>query len=406
MAIEVQMPKLGLTMTEGKIVRWLKKEGDQVNKGEALLEVMTEKIVTEVESPESGTLVKIIRQENEVIQVTETIALIADEGEDWQELLENVVGSATAVQTNNSEQLAQASMDSGASTIQKEDPSGRVRISPLARKIAYGNNLSSEDFKKITGTGPLGRIVKKDVIKYLEQAEDEATTVEESVTEPLSDLRSAIASRMTQSFTTTPHFYLETEVDAENLLNMRKTLNEKLEEDEESISVNDLLVKMVAVTLKKHPYLNSSFSEKGIILHKQVNIGVAVAIEEGLIVPVIRDAPNKSLRDISKNSRYLISNARSGELSYEDVSGGTFTLSNLGMFAVDSFTAIINPPESAILAVGRVAKKPFYSNGEFVLKSSMRLNLGLDHRVLDGAQGARFLTDLKAFIENPILLSL
>lgn len=410
MAVKVLMPKLGLTMTEGKIVRWLKKEGDLVKKGEALLEVMTEKITTEVESPEGGILVKIIYDAGKVIPISEPIALIAGEDEDWSAAVAELEVAASAASSKEGDKPGEVEPTEKVVAEETKAPSARIKISPVARRIAADKGLSDDELQNISGSGPSGRIVKEDIYNYLEQKSKQpppaAAAPAEGRTEPLSELRSVIARRMTQSFTTTPHFYLEAEADAGSLLAMRRSINETLKKDNESVSVNDILVKITAAVLRKHPYLNSSYSEQGIVFHDQVNIGVAVALERGLIVPVIKDAPGKGLREIASTGRSLIEKARSDSLSLDDITGGTFTLSNLGMFAVDSFTAIINPPESAILTVGRIMEKPVCSNGEIVVKQCMRLTIGLDHRVLDGAQGARFLDDLKACIENPHILIL
>lgn len=411
MAVKVLMPKLGLTMTEGKIVRWIKQEGEPIKKGEPLLEVMTEKIVTEVESPGSGILVKILHFKDAVVPITEIIALIAEEGEDWAAEIAELEQAVPPVTPKEKEQ--ERSQQIPAASMQKStaDHTTRLKISPLARRIAKENGLIEEDLRSINGSGPYGRIVKKDVLAYLEsgqRAEKDYTAVlpQSSRTEPLTDLRSAIARRMTQSFTTTPHFYLETEVEADNLLQMRAKINEALSNENKSVSINDILVKITAAVIARHPYINSSYSDQGIVIHDQVNIGVAVALDSSLIVPVIKDASRKGLQEIALTSRGLIDKARSDSLSLDDISGGTFTLSNLGMFAVDAFTAIINPPEAAILAVGRVVEKPVLAKGELLNKRFMRLTVGFDHRVLDGAQGARFLGDLKAYIENPYLLNL
>jgi pyruvate dehydrogenase E2 component (dihydrolipoamide acetyltransferase) len=410
-AVKVLMPKLGLTMTEGKIVRWIKQEGEPIKKGEPLLEVMTEKIVTEVESPGSGNLVKIFHFKDAVVPITEVIALIAEEGEDWAAEIAELEQSIPTVTLKEKDQ--ESSQQIPAASMQKAtaDHTTRLKISPLARRIAKENGLIEEDLRSINGSGPLGRIVKKDVLAYLESGQRAkkdyaAASPQTSRTEPLTDLRSTIARRMTQSFTTTPHFYLETEVEADNLLQMRTKINEVLSNENESVSINDILVKITAAVIARHPYINSSYSDQGIVIHSQVNIGVAVALDSGLIVPVIKDASRKGLQEIALTSRGLIDKARSDNLSLDDISGGTFTLSNLGMFAVDAFTAIINPPEAAILAVGRVVEKPVLAKGELLNKRFIRLTVGLDHRVLDGAQGARFLGNLKAYIENPYLLNL
>jgi pyruvate dehydrogenase E2 component (dihydrolipoamide acetyltransferase) len=412
-ATKVLMPKLGLTMTEGKIVRWIKQEGDPVKKGEPLLEIMTEKIVTEVESPGSGILVKIFHSTNAVVPITEVIALLAEKGEDWSAAAAEF-GHTTApdVVEKAVEKDLEKVIDSGSEPIlpeERPDDGARLKVSPLARRIAEEKGITKDELRSISGSGPSGRIVKKDILAYSERptkktAVSAAQQPAGGRVEPMSDLRGAIARRMTQSFTTTPHFYLEAEADAGSMLEMRSKINEILKKDNESVSINDILVKITAAALARHPYINASYSDQGITVHDQVNVGVAVALESGLIVPVIRDASAKGLREIAKNSRALIEKARNNNLALDDITGGTFTLSNLGMFTVDAFTAIINPPEAAILAVGRVVEKPVCADSEVVVGKRITLTLSLDHRVLDGAQGARFLGEIVNYIENPFLL--
>lgn len=408
MATKVLMPKLGLTMTEGKIIRWIKQEGDPVKKGEPLLEIMTEKIVTEVESPGSGILVKIFHKTDAVVPITEVIALLAEKGEDWS-------AAAEFGHTHPSdipEKIVEKDVDRGSELIlPKETPDDqtRLKVSPLARRIAEEKGITKEELRTMSGSGPSGRIVKKDILTYFERpvkkkAVSPALQPAGGRVEPLSDLRGAIARRMTQSFTTTPHFYLEAEADVVSMLEMRSKINEILKKDNESVSINDILVKITAAALVRHPHINASYSDQGITVHDQVNVGVAVALESGLIVPVIRDASAKRLREIALNGRALIEKARNNNLALDDITGGTFTLSNLGMFTVDAFTAIINPPEAAILAVGRVVEKPVCIDGEVVVRKRITLTLSLDHRVLDGAQGARFLGEIVNYIENPFLL--
>ncbi len=413
MSVKVLMPKLGLTMTEGKIVRWLKKEGEPVKKGEPLIEIMTEKIVTEVESPGSGILVKIFHSIDAVVPITEVIALIAEEGEDWSAAAAEFVHTPSQeMQEKISEKDDHKDDNSGSKPVlhlEAQDDKARLKISPLARRIAEENGITKVELRSIAGSGPSGRIIKKDILAYSERPGKEtvispAPQLAGARVEPLSDLRGAIARRMTQSFTSTPHFYLEAEADVLNLIEIRSLINESLKKENKSVSINDILVKITATALAKHHNINSSYTESGIIIHDQVNVGVAVALDEGLIVPVIKNAEKKGLREISETGRSLIEKARHGGLALDDITGGTFTLSNLGMFTVDAFTAIINPPEAAILAVGRVIEKPVVYEGEITIRKRVRLTLGLDHRVLDGAQGASFLGEIVELIENPYML--
>ncbi len=415
MAVRVIMPQMGLTMTNGKIVRWLKKEGDQVKKGEPLLEIKTEKIVTEVESPGDGILVKIFNQPEDLVPVTEPIAIIALDGEDTSDLIkeieaEKAAGEPASADAKEEPKPAAAPAPSTADeqVVAATLEGGRVKASPLAKKVAAEEGFLKE-LGRIKGTGPGGRIVKKDVLAYAERRKRQPSTAfqaaAETWTEPLTELRKSIASRMTGSWQT-PHFYLETEIDAGPLQEMRTKINNSVKEEDIKFSMNDLLVKIVARVLSENRYVNASYTEQGIVHHGEINVGVAVAIDEGLIVPVVRNADQKGLRQISGEARELITKAKDNTLGLDDITGGTFTISNLGMFPVDSFTAIINPPEAAILAVGRVVEKPVCLNGEIVVRACMMLTLGLDHRAIDGAKGARFLAALKETLENPYLLAL
>jgi len=407
-AVRVIMPKLGLTMTEGKIVRWLKEEGDPIKKGEPLLEIMTEKIVTEVESPGDGILVKILSFPEEVVQVTDVIAIIAPQGENVDAMIQEIEAEKTSTEGAPAPVEAVVQEEKAPAAVEEEVAvAGRVKASPLARRIAREKGIFDK-LERIKGTGPGGRIVKKDVLAYAEKEKTELTvpaTTVETRTEPLTALRQAIATRMSASWQT-PHFYLETEIDAGPLLEMRVKINEALKKDNLKITVTDLLVKIVAFVISENRYMNASYTKEGIVYPGEINTGVAVAIDEGLIVPVVKNADKKGIRQISQENRGLIAKAKENKLGLDDITGGTFTISNLGMFPVDAFTAIINPPEAAILAIGQVVEKPVCVNGEIKARTCMRITLGLDHRAIDGAQGARFLAALKETLENPLLLSL
>ncbi len=413
MAVRVIMPQMGLTMTEGKIVRWHKEEGEKVKKGEPLLEIMTEKIVTEVESSGDGILAKVFSAPEDVVPVTQVIGVLVEEGEDAEAVIKEIEAELAAAKAGAGEEAAPAEAPTAAvpAAAPREEaaaePGSRLKISPLARRIAGEKGLTAKELQQVAGTGPGGRIVKKDILTFIEKRGTAPFTapVEEERVEPLNDLRKTIASRMTQSWTT-PHFYLETEVDAGALQEMRLKVNEVLKKEEIRVTVTDLLVKIVAYVLSQYRYMNSSYSDAGIVYKPEINPGVAVALEDGLIVPVVRNADKKGIREISRTNRELIGRAREGRLTLEDVTGGTFTISNMGMFPVDAFTAIINPPECGILAIGRVVDKPVCINGEIKIRPCMRITLGVDHRVIDGAQGAAFLEALKEAIENPYLVSI
>lgn len=405
MAVEVLMPKMGLTMTEGKIVRWLKQEGEWVEKGEPLLEILTEKVSTEVESPGQGLLAKVLYSPGDVIPVTKVIAVLAAEGEDISDYLKDLADKPEKEETEPG--VSVSAMPSNVSDTGKGKikPVERIKASPLARRIAAEEGLTSKDLGNIEGTGPDGRIVKKDVLAYSAARKEQPVALTAKKI-PLNDLRQVIARRMTESWTSTPHFYLEAEVDVSELLALRARMNEFLERNDNKISMNDVILKVVAAVLSKHSYINASFTEEGIELKEEINVGIAVGSDEGLIVPVLKHADQKGLSQITRESKELIKKARAGKLVMDDITGGTFTISNLGMFSVDSFTAIINPPECAILSVGKISDKLMLEEGEVVSKPHLRITVGFDHRVVDGLTGAKFLADLKNTLESPFMMIL
>jgi pyruvate dehydrogenase E2 component (dihydrolipoamide acetyltransferase) len=406
MALKVVMPKLGLTMTEGKIVRWLKKEGEWVEKGEPLLEILTEKISTEVESPGQGFLAKIFSKPDDVVPITTVIAILASEGENISSL-DGETADKASIEASSASVTTPVESESPMVKEQRAiDYSNKVKASPLARRIASDEGMTIEDLKNIKGTGPGGRIVKNDILAYSAARKPQQAAVVTSNTVQLTELRQIIAKRLTHSWTTTPHFYLEAEVETVELSALRARMNKVLNNEAINISINDLIIKAVAAVLARHRYINASFTEEGIILKEEINIGVAVGLDEGLIVPVLHNANRKGLEEISRESRNLIAKAKDGGLAMNDITGGTFTISNLGMFSVDAFTAIINPPESAILAIGKIAERLVLEEGEVVSKEFMRINVGFDHRVVDGLTGARFLADLKETLENPYMMIL
>lgn len=408
MAKEVIMPKLGLTMEEGVINKWLVREGDRVEKGDPLFEVATDKVNMEVESPASGVVLKILYPEGATVPITEVVAYIGEEGEEVP-TPEKKAPTVAEVQEKPQEEV---SFPSREEAVAEE----RIKASPLARKLAkeYGIDLAT-----IKGTGPGGRIVKEDVERARKALEEERkkAPVAERVEEvalmkeapgrvvPLSRMRRIIAERMSESVRTKPHFFIFQEVLAEELVRMRERLLPLVEKQTGlRVSYTDILVKMVAKALERYPILNASFSEEGIIFHEDINIGVAVALEDGLIVPVIKEVQKKSIAQITVELHDLAERARSGKLTPEEISGGTFTISNLGMFGIDAFTAIINPPESAILACGAIKKRPVFDGKDIVPLSVMELTLSCDHRLIDGAQAAQFMQFLKTLLEEPFAL--
>jgi pyruvate dehydrogenase E2 component (dihydrolipoamide acetyltransferase) len=443
---KVEMPKMGDTMEEGKILRWIKKEGDPVKKGEMLAEVETDKVNIEIEAFASGTLRKILVSEGNSAPIGAAIALI---GAADEPLSENPGGNgatktpATREPVEHSPGNAQsvpAQVLSSTVAVQTTSPAasipgkgGRIFISPIARRIAQEHRL---DYATLQGTGPNGRIIKMDVEAALSRLQPVVTAMPEAVgvpgaqpqalpvssTEPimasidtgevveipLTAMRRTIARRLSQSMQTAPHFYVTSIIDTDKLAALRQQINEYAATDPSPVKVsfNDLIVKAAARALVRIPQVNVSFAEDRILQKKQVHIGVAVALEQGLIVPVLRNADQRGILDIAREVRRLSEAAREGKLRPEDFSGGTFTVSNLGMFDVDSFTAVINPPESAILAVGSITPTPVVVDGQVVVRNRMKVTLSADHRAIDGVMAARFLQEVKRLLEEPFGLIL
>lgn len=408
MAKEVLMPKLGMTMETGTIVQWFKEEGDSVEAGEVLLEVMTDKINIEVESYESGTLLKKYYQEDDVVPVNQVIAYIGNPGEqvpdeppaldgDQAEAGEETVETADEKAPSEAQQSVDQTID-------------KPRATPAARKLAREHDI---DLRSVVGSGPRGRIHREDVQNYIDQQlrKPAATKPEQPIERrpivdqprtPISGMRKVIGERMVQSVHEAPHVTLHTEVDMTQAVEMRKKLLPVIEEKTGlRLSYTEIIIKAVATVLKDHPMLNASIVGKEIVSHSDINIGLAVSHPEGLLVPVIERADQLGLAELTRTSKQLAKEAREGRLNPDRLQGGTFTISNLGMYAVDSFTPIINLPETAILGVGRIVEKPVGYNGEIVLRSMMALSLSFDHRIVDGAPAAAFLTQLKDVLENP-----
>jgi len=387
MVTEVIMPKMGQTMERGKIIKWLKKDGEEVRRGDPLLEIETDKTTIEVEARESGIL-KIIAEEGEEVPIATTIAYIVKEGETIPEGKEPKKTPEKAEVT----------------------PVKRVKASPLARKIAEEKGI---DLTKVQGTGPGGRITKNDVLAYLER-EAEAASAEKASMEstlpeyevvPMSSMRRAIARKMVESKTYAPHFYVTVQVDMTEAVRMRENLIPLFEAKKGvRLSFTHLLIKAVASALEKYPQLNATFEEDEIRIWKDVNIGIAVSLEDGLIVPVLRGANKLDLFEIASQASELVTKAREKRLREDEFSGGTFTISNMGAVGVDSFIAIINIPETAILATGRISDKPAVVDGELTIRKMMNMTLSADHRVVDGVTAAKFLQEIKRLLESPYLL--
>ncbi|MDW5299150.1 MAG: dihydrolipoamide acetyltransferase family protein [Sedimentibacter sp.] len=405
MATEVIMPQLGLTMEEGTIAKWIKQVGDKVAKGDVLVEITTDKLSSEIESEVEGVLLKIVAQEGEDIPVKGLLAIIGEEGEQ--------VGASTQAPAAKAEEVqAEAPKAAAAPQAVSVTEGGRVKASPLAKKIAAELGV---DLSTVAGSGPNGRIVQKDVLAAeVKPAAPQAVATEVKaaapapvkavvsgdVVRPLTNMRKVIAKRMQQSKTTAPHVTLTTEVNVDKTIALRSKLNAK--NTDVKFSYTDILVKMCATALRNYPKINSSITEDSIITHDKVNVGVAVALDDGLIVPVVSDADRKGLKAITKETKDLISKARTNTLSPDEMSGATFTVSNLGSYDIDGFTPVINLPEAAILGVGRIVKKPIVNaNDEIVPASMMVLSLSFDHRIVDGAQAAEFLKAIKGYLEDP-----
>ncbi len=400
MVVEVIMPKLGQTMEEGKIIKWLKKEGEKVEKGEPLIEIETDKTILEVEARGSGVLRKILAGEDDVVPVTKTIGYIAEEDEVIPEEAAPTPAAPTPTAT-------------AAETPSMEKPkvkTVRIKASPLAKKIAEENGI---DLSRVIGTGPGGRITKADVLSHLDSTAAVAaptlapTPTEEHEVIPMSGMRKAIAKKMVYSKTNIPHFYVSTEVDMTEATKMRQSLIPDIEaKTGVRLSFTHILIKAVAMALKESPQINAIYDGENIKLIKDINIGIAVGLEEGLIVPVLKGADRMDLIQIAREASRLVAKAREKRLREDEFVGGTFTISNMGAFDVDSFIAIINPPETAILAVGRTKEKPAVVEGRIQVREMMTITLSADHRIVDGVLAAKFLQRIKAILEAPYNLLL
>lgn len=438
MAEVIRMPRMSDTMEEGNIVSWLKEEGEEVEAGETLAEVETDKATMELDSYFDGVLLHIAVKEGPV-PINGVIAVIGDEGEDWEAAVkeaeadsDNSGSSDDATEESNDQEQNAATEEKVAATSASQDEDARVKASPLARSMAKeaGINISA-----IQGSGDSGRIVKRDVEAHIEKQQsapqaapapapsapvaappakeapkEEAPAVtpftfsgggDNYEEKPVSQMRKVIARRLGESKFTAPHFYLTVEINMDKAIQIRTRLKEVAPT---KISFNDLVVKAAAVALRQHPAVNSSWMGDTIRYNKDVNIGVAVAVEDGLLVPVVRYADMKTLSQINVEVREMAGLAKNRRLQPEQMQGNTFTISNLGMFGIEEFTAIINPPDSCILAVGSIIEKPIVKDGALAIGNMMKVTLSCDHRTVDGATGAQFLQTLKNILEDPIRL--
>jgi len=429
MAEKFLMPKLSPTMEEGQISRWVKNEGDAYEANETLAEVDTDKATMEMTALTAGTLLKILKGAGETAALGEPIAIIGQKGEDISALLSEVSsnGKASAAPKEAEDEKKPEEAKPAPVAAAPEAPrqemapqqaapqrsNGRLIVSPIAARMAAENSI---DLKNVTGTGPNGRIIKRDIESFLESGGPAKAAPRQFVPstivgasaytdENTSQMRRVIASRLTESIGPIPTFYLTVEIEMDNALELRKQVNATISDDQK-ISVNDIIVKAAAMALIKHPFANASYQDKTIRFYQQADIGVAVAIEDGLITPVIRGANLKGFVEISAEIKDLAGKARSKKLQPEEYTGATFSISNLGMFGIKEFTAIINPPEAGILAVGGASPVPVVRNGDIVIRNIMHVTMSCDHRVVDGATGAKFLKTFRQMLETPAMMLL
>ncbi|WP_108784088.1 pyruvate dehydrogenase complex dihydrolipoamide acetyltransferase [Wolbachia endosymbiont of Bemisia tabaci] len=414
MPIEILMPALSPTMskTGGKIVKWCKKEQDKVEIGDVIAEIETDKAIMEFESVDEGVLAKILVSEGTSgVPVNQPIALMLEEGED-KSALDSVSATNTKADkeveadfsvSSNPSISSSSSMSSQCLTLvsrKEEGAEGRTKISPLAKKIAQNENV---DIKQLKGTGPYGRIIKDDVLEFLDQTKS-YERFEENTTVEVSNMRQVIAQRLVESKQNIPHFYLTVDCHVDKLISLKNEVNSV--DENNKVTINDLIIKAVAFSMKKFPDINSSWIDTKIVRYSNIDISIAVALEDGLITPIVKNADEKSVLSISKEVKDLVSRARSGKLKPEEFQGGGFTISNLGMFGIKTFSAIINPPQSCIMAVGESKKQPVVISEKIEIAEIMTVTLSVDHRAVDGALGAKFLNAFKYYIENPTVMLL
>lgn len=386
MATTIVMPQLSSTMEKGTIVQWLKQVGDEVSEGEAILEITTDKVDIEVESPAAGVLLKLLVDIEDEVPVKEPIAILGEAGED--------IGDISEIAEAAPQQEAQGESE----PVQEKPapPKGKIFASPRARRLAKESGI---DVTAVTGTGPRGRIVSQDVRKYAKEGKPPIAKAAPKVTPgqviKLSGVQKTVAQRLTMSYRTAPHIDILMDVNCENMVALRNLLKAQ----GVRVSYNDILAKYIAVVLREFPMFNSVLEDDGIHLLEDVNIGIAAAIGDELIVPVVKNVDKKDVKEVAVHSGRIIAAARDKKLSLEDVSDGTFTITNLGMFGVRSFKAIINPPQVAILAVGAIEHRAIVLPGQIAAQQMMSITLSIDHRVVNGAQGGEFLARLKELIE-------
>ena len=440
MATQVVMPKLSPTMEEGQVARWLKKEGDKVSMGEPIAEIDTDKATMEMQALSSGVLRKVLVQEGESAPLGQPIAIIGEPDEDISKLLKSEPTAAPAKEPvkqptklpeseaapaiEQKQPAPQAEVAAEVQTDGRRAAGGRMLVSPIAARMAAESGV---DLKSVQGSGPGGRIIKKDIEAAMKQPKPSVADAPPKPSlvrpmampktqpgavyepsayrdEPMSEMRRTIARRLVTSLGPVPHFFLTTEIEMDRAADMRQQINTLY--PDAKVSINDVIIKVAAVALLQHPQVNASFQDKTVRHYEHADIGVAVATDNGLITPIVRSADLKSLMDIAAEVRELAGRARARKLKPEEYVGATFSISNLGMFGIDEFTAVINPPEAAILAVGAMSPKPVAREGEIEIHQMMRVTMSCDHRVVDGAVGAQFLQTFKQILENPLYLFL
>lgn len=423
MAQIIEMPKLSDTMEEGGVANWLKKEGDTVDIGEALVEIETDKATQEYESPEDGVLLKILVQPGKSVPLNTPIAIIGAKGEtfDLEALLKGskpAPAKAAAPAAENKPTASPAAATAPAIPAAVSSPaaqpvdrsdSDRVKSSPLARKAAEVHGI---DVAGLSGSGPGGRVIMRDVEEAMKSGSTPPTAAgsyspgAEATQMPVSMMRKTIAKRLLAAKNDAPHFYLTVSANMERLNTWRARLNDEAAKSDgklAKVSVNDLMILAVARSLRQHPVVNSSWQGDHILQYHQVHVSLAVALPEGLVTPVIRNTDMLGVREIARQSRELATRAKDGKLSNNDYAGGTFTISNLGMFGIEEFTAIINPPQAAILAIGAATPSPWVGpEGNLVAQTRVKMTMSCDHRVVDGSTGAAFLKTLVSYLEDPL----
>jgi pyruvate dehydrogenase E2 component (dihydrolipoyllysine-residue acetyltransferase) len=396
---EIIIPKLGTTVKKAKIAKWHVKPGEPVKKGDVLCELETEKVTFKVEAENDGVLISIEVQAGAIVEVGQIIGKLGDPGKAGADLSE--VGDDEALAQPDALDEEPKPADRKSAPVEK-----RIKISPLARKIAADNGI---DITSVTGSGPEGRIVKADILAY-KQTESDVLKTDAAVQPldglgvdiPLTQMRRIIGDRLTESSRDVPHVYFSAEIDSSALVKFRSIFKPVLaKQNGGALSYNDLLIKAVSMTILKYPAFNGTLTEDAIRIRPSIDIGLAMAMPAGLIVPVIRNTERLSIGDICLLRKELTTKAQEGSLTVDEITGGSFTISNLGQFNIDFFTSIINPPETAILSVARMKDRPVAVDGQVVVKPTILTGLSIDHRVVDGSDGARFLDDLKNLLENP-----